>query len=332
MPAFVALLPCVVLLFFGADMLHVLVDNAFTVDLALACGIGALAAFERDDRRGRLAACGLLCLGILTYTVALAFLVAVAVAILLGDDRRRRIWVAAIPAALYLAWWVWARQLDIDSDSTASAGNALLVPAWSFQSLSLRGRPLPRGLCAVAAVPLTLWVLGALTANEFRSPDNARYLMPGAIAVLLVAAEAAHGVRWSRGPLLALLALAVAGLGTNAYLLDQASGDLRNRFAVQERAATRPYFEVPTVGAESIILGGQSPLAFPFEQIAESGRSPVEAYREVAERYGSLGFSPAQIEAQSEGVRAQADAVLVAALGLATAPGAPAAAAGGCSV
>ncbi len=74
-----ALAPCLVLLVFGSDSLHVLTGNGFTVVGALGCGIGALLALERDDRGGDLGACALLCLGLATYTVALAFVAAIGV-------------------------------------------------------------------------------------------------------------------------------------------------------------------------------------------------------------------------------------------------------------
>jgi hypothetical protein len=376
-PAVVALAPCLVLLVFGSDMLHVLVGNAFTIDLALACGVGALLALERDDGRGRVLACALLCLGVLTYTVALAFVVAAAVAALLRGDRTRRLWVAAVPAAVWVGWWLWARAQGFDSADAASVENALLYPSWSFQSLghvlgALSGldfdfggteataqagpalalvalaalgwrfrQRVPATLLVVAAIPLTLWAMGALTANEFRVPASARYMLPGAVAVLLVAAEACRGLSWSRGRLLLLYAVVAAGVATNLYLLHDAGADLRDRYAVQERAAfaaldvageaARREFEIPAIGEESIIPGGQSPLQFPFGVVSEYGRSPVDSYRRVAAEYGSLGYSPAELEAQGEAVRMQADAVLVAALGLRQAS-APVVAGGECTV
>lgn len=361
-PAVVALAPCLVLLVFGSDMLHVLVGNAFTIDLALACGVGALLALERDDDRGWVLACALLCLGVLTYTVALAFVVAAGVAALLRDDRPRRLWVAAIPAVLWLGWWLWARTQGFDSADAAAVENALLFPSWSFASLghvlgALSGldfdfggteataqagpalallalaalgwrfrRRVPAAVLVVAAVPLTLWAMGALTANEFRAPGNGRYMLPGAVAVLLVAAEAARGLFWSRGRLLVLFAVAGAGVATNLYLLHSAGADLRDRYAVQERAAfaaldvaggaAQGEFEVPAIGEESIIPGGQSPLTFPFGIVSETGRSAVDSYRRVVAEYGPLGYEPAELEAQGEAVRMQADALLAAALGL----------------
>jgi hypothetical protein len=373
----VALAPCLVLLVFGSDMLHVLVGNAFTIDFALACGVGALLALERDDGRGRVLGCALLCIGVLSYTVALAFVVAAGVAALLRKDRPRRLWVAAVPAAIWVGWWLWTRAQGFDSTDAASVENVLLFPSWSFQSLgyvlgalsglefdfggseaSAQAGPalalvamaalgwrfrqrVPAAVLVLAAVPLTLWAMGAVTANEFRAPANGRYMLPGAVAVLLVAAEACRGLAWSRARLLVLYAVALAGVATNLYLLHSAGSDLRDRYAVQERAAfaaldvaaaaAQDEFEVPTIGEESIIPGGQSPLAFPFGIVSATGRSPVDSYRRVATEYGPLGYSPAELEAQGEAVRMQADAVAVAALGLRPEPAA-AATRGECTV
>ncbi|MFA9400897.1 MAG: hypothetical protein ACERKT_07290, partial [Acidobacteriota bacterium] len=56
----VALAPCLVLLVFGSDHLHVLRGNGFIILLSIACGIAALLALERGDRRGDIAAAALL--------------------------------------------------------------------------------------------------------------------------------------------------------------------------------------------------------------------------------------------------------------------------------
>jgi hypothetical protein len=82
-----ALAPCLVLLLFGSDGLHVLAGNTFTVLFPIACGIGALLALDRGDRVGDGLACALLCLAVVTFGTGLAMTVAVAVAILFRDDR-----------------------------------------------------------------------------------------------------------------------------------------------------------------------------------------------------------------------------------------------------
>lgn len=368
-PPLVALAPCLVLLFFGSDMLHVLAGNSFAVLFAVAMGLAALLSLERGDRRGRLAACAFLCIGLATYSVALGFLVAAAVFLLRRERDWRSLWVVAVPATLYLAWWIWSR-LHFDATAGGAGGispeNVLLVPAWSFQSLSAvlgalsgleygfggqapvaragavlallaigvlawrlrRGGASVQAWSAIALV-LALWTIGALTASPARLPDSARYLFPVAVAVLVLAAAAAEGVPWDRAGLIALFLFCAAGLGANLVLLRNAGTELRSSYAVQVEAAfggldmvgkrAAGEFEPPSV-ANGFVAGGQSPLDFPFHLLVEDDEAPTRAYFAAARRYGSLGYSQEQLEAQSEEVRAQADAVMVAALGLRLVP------------
>ncbi len=74
-----ALLPAVLLMFYGSAWQHVVGPIGFTVTFSVALGLGALIAIERGGRRGDLLACGLLALSVFTYTVGLAYLVGVAI-------------------------------------------------------------------------------------------------------------------------------------------------------------------------------------------------------------------------------------------------------------
>jgi len=107
-----ALLPSVLLLFYGSAWQHVVGPIGFTVTFSVALGLGALIAVERGDRRGDLAACGLVTLSVFTYTVGLAYLVGVAITVLLRRDRLHRAWIFLIPLLLYAAWWLWAQRFD----------------------------------------------------------------------------------------------------------------------------------------------------------------------------------------------------------------------------
>lgn len=366
----VALAPCLILLFFGSDMLHVLVGNAFTVLFSICMGLAALLALERGDGRGRIAACGFLCVGLATYSVALGFLAAAAALLVLGGQGWRSLWVVAIPGALYFAWWVWS-QVHFDATAGGGAGispeNVLLVPAWAVQSLSavlgaLSGleygfageSPVARvgpalALLAIIAfawrlrsggnspqvwsaigLSIGFWTIACLTASAGRTPDSARYLYPGAVALLILAAAAAEGISWNRAGLIALAIFCAAGLGTNLILLRTAGADLRGRYAAQVEATfggldmvgprAAGEFDPPRI-ANGFVPGGQSPLDFPFYVLTEAGQAPTPAYFAAARRYGSLGYDQAQLEAQPEEARAQADAVMVAALGLELVPG-----------
>lgn len=134
---FVALAPCLVLLFFGADFLHLFQGNGFTVVSSLAFGLAALLSFDRDDRRGDVLACLWLTAGVFAYSTILPFVVAIAALVLLGSDRWKRIWIPLVPAAVYLAWRIWLLAADVGSTGGGfDPVNLLLVPAWTFQSIS----------------------------------------------------------------------------------------------------------------------------------------------------------------------------------------------------
>src|SRR5690606_34405485 len=102
---------------------------------AISCGVGALIALRRRDFGGDVIAYALLWLGILTYSVALPYLVGAAVITLWRQDRWQRLWVALVPALGYAAWWVWSHSLDTGADNQVSLWNLFVLPAWIFQTL-----------------------------------------------------------------------------------------------------------------------------------------------------------------------------------------------------
>ena len=67
-------------------------------------------------------------------------------------------------------------------------------------------------LWAVMAIPAALWVIGAAAAlPPIRVPQKSEYVFPGTIAVLLVAVEAARGLRFGRGTTIVLYGAAAIG-------------------------------------------------------------------------------------------------------------------------
>jgi len=230
-------------------------------------------ALERRDLAGDAAAAFLLCLGVATYSVALAFVAGAAVLIVLGRDRWRRVWVVAIPLLLYGAWSLWAARYVSGPGNQAHLSHVLLLPAWGVQSLSAvfaaltgfdypfpesgklfqagpalailgliglglrlkRGR-IPTSLWAAFAVLVAVWGLGVLTNGTNRAPDSPRYLFSGAVVVLMAAAGCAAGLRWSRAALVGLYAVAVSGFCVNLYLLHEGGFNLRHGFGTEVRA------------------------------------------------------------------------------------------------
>ncbi len=168
----VALVPSLLMLFFGSDALHIIRGNGFTILFSLACGIAALLALERADRKGDAVACLLLVLGLSTYTDALPFVAAAAVFVVL-KRQRSRLWVPAIPVILYAVWKYWLSTAGPQSwGGSLHTENIVKIPAWIFDSL--------------AAVLSAITGFGyGLTATTVSGPDD---VIGPALAILAIAA------------------------------------------------------------------------------------------------------------------------------------------------
>lgn len=347
--AVVALPPTLVLLFFGSDSLHTLTGNGFTVLLAVAAGIGALLALERGERRGDVAAMLLLCLGLVTYSVAAAFVAAAAALIVLGERPVRRLWVVLVPAALYVGWFAWSNfSGPSTTESNLSLSNLLLVPSWALDAVAAVGVALvgldysfepdvpgivtidvgwgpvvavvllaafawrvsragvSRSMWVALAVPAALWLMYALAAapEAGREPANPRYLLPSTFAVLLVAAEAARGVRLGRGAIIVLYAAAAFGLATNLALMRDASQNLREQADMSRARLTT--LELAGAPGPFVRLRMIGPVMQRF------GETHVFTdYADAARELGSPAFSLADLRDQPEPVRQHADNALV---------------------
>jgi hypothetical protein len=344
-----AVAPSILLLFLGYAWEAALWAFDMHTVLSLAFGLGAMLALERDDRAGDIVACALLVFAAFTIELGLAFVAGGAVLVFLRPGRGRRIWVVLVPAALYAAWWLWARQFD---QSTIDLRNIHLLPAGFLDALaavagSLSGlnptgaevRPesttITTGGTILAAlaiaglvvrirrgrVPDTLWafltvalVYWAMIALGGRAPDASRYILPGATMVLLVAADALAGVRFSTGAVIGAFVLIAVVLPPNiARFYDGRRTQLggaevsRTEFAMLELARDRvdPAYAAPA-DEEVIKAGG-----------AFGPAMPAGEYFRAAARYGSLAYSLSKIRDEDLAHRTVADATLVGATGLA---------------
>jgi hypothetical protein len=193
-----ALAGMALLLLLGSSYIFLIAGDGLMVQLALAAGIGALLAIERRDGHGDALACALLCFGVVTYSVALGFVAAVGVILLLDAERRRALWVVVPPLVVYGAWWLWAQGQSGGTGQEADLVNLLLLPAYAFAALSS--------------------ALGALTGLDYEfGSEQVRpefdTTVPTAGPVLAVLAIAALAWRVRRGP------LPPAAWGALAYLL-----------------------------------------------------------------------------------------------------------------
>jgi hypothetical protein len=351
-----ALVSAIVLLFLGSAWEALLWPfTMLTSGLSVAFGLGALVALDRDDARGDVAACALTALAVASHSTGLAFLVGVAVAVLIRGRNRQRAWVFAVPLAIYAAWWVWALRFH---EGIAHLGNLLIVPKFMADSLAAvsaavtgLGLDLGPGPVSLTLVPAWGYVIAPIAAVAFairlsrgrvppfvwialailvaywlelalafepegRTPTESRYLFPGAVLVLLVAGAALERVRISRTAAVVIIGVGVVGVLTNIKQLDNAERFFSD-YAPRARAA---------LGAIEIAYGSVSPAYRPAAQrgLGESvlAHFPAQAgpYLEAVDRFGSYAFSGAELLQQDAALRESADRVLASAERLALRP------------
>ncbi|HEU4802703.1 MAG TPA: hypothetical protein VFS73_05955 [Solirubrobacterales bacterium] len=341
--AAIALVPAVVLLFFGSAQDVAVSPLGIPFLLSIALGLGAFAAVERRTLGGDAGAMLLLVLAILSHTFGTIVAIGVAVYYALERGRRRELWVPLVPLALWVAWWIWARHFDQGiTEGSNIAGTPLFVveaagatlrgilgfaPDWPlagavwilFDVAAVAGaallivRAVARGatpwLWAYAVTLLAFWTGLGLSEGPERGPAIPRYLLFGAIMVVLVVAEAFRGadlnLRVRRAIVLAgavcLVGNVVMMARTISALTDQAK-DVRAQIGI---VSSGP--DVPDPGLSISDLGPPASA-----QIV----APIGPLLSFEREYGPLGYSADELRAQADAVRLGADFVLIRALGI----------------
>lgn len=186
-----------------------------------------------------------------------------------------------------------------------------------------RGRLAPSMWVFLATLVAFLVSIGLSTGPD-RPPTAARYLFPGAVLVLLVAAEAARGVRFSSSAVTALTALTALSLAVNLWHLREAERFLSAyginagpALAMVELAAA----EVDPSFRPARDARGASP-----EQVG----LPAGAYLRGTANWGSIAPTLEEVRRRPGVVRDRADIVLSRALGLQLVPAASAVRRDGC--
>jgi hypothetical protein len=347
-----ALAPVVVTLFLGASWETLLWPfSVATFVFALAAGIGALLLVERRDRGGDLAACGLLIFGLACHSIALPFVVGIAVMLLWRKRNRGRAWVFLVPLILYAAWWIWA--LKFESTSALDAVNVWIIPAYSAEALAavlasitglgatigggglnptiqidsdwgqilaivavvalvvrLTRRRIPIALVATLAMLATYWTMAALSLGPERAPDESRYILPGAVLVFLVAANALSGVRIPPAARIAVLAVTVFAVATGVRQLHDGALFLRD-YSLRAQATASGIEE-----AEASVPPGYEPRNDPSLVGTVPPQLPLTAggYFEGRREFGPWAFTRRELAEQPEEIRAVADQVRIAAI------------------
>ncbi|HEY5709598.1 MAG TPA: hypothetical protein VIS51_09400 [Solirubrobacterales bacterium] len=138
---FAAYVPALVLAVFGASWEMFGGSLGINVLTSMAAGLGALIAFERDNRRGDVLGCALLTFSVIAHSTGLAILAGMIAAVLGRPDRLRRVWIVAIPLLVYAPWWLWARKFGQSSitPETLSSAPAAVVSLFASAAASMAG-------------------------------------------------------------------------------------------------------------------------------------------------------------------------------------------------
>jgi hypothetical protein len=338
--AWMAFAPVLLMLFLGPAWQVIVWPFQIAWVASLAAGLGALLMLDRRDRLGDAVASGLLVVSLSSSGLGVAITAGVLVEVLWSRDRWRRLWVVAVPLALYALWYVSYSESHFSRHSLPQAPSfAADGAAASLSALAgLAGPPLPetgaaldwgRPLLVLAVVALVwrivrlgrltprlamllagglaFWLLTAVSRAGFAyaPPYSSRYIYVGALFAVLIAVEVARGVSLARPAVGLLVAVLAISLVSNVGALRDASRSLTDRSTI--RAAR--------LGAVEMTRRIVDP-AFATAPYITAGR-----YLAVAGAHGSPALSPDRIAVAPEPARESADQVLVAIHKVAPRPG-----------
>ena len=351
-----ALAAAILVLFLGSAWEVTIVQDVMTNVFCAAAGLGAFLALERGDRRGDVAACLLLLAAIACWTLGVAFAIGAAVIVLLQPRARGRLWVAAMPLALYAAWLLWVRVAYVPDHGAAqnlTLANVLTLPNfvvdeagvvagavaglnWNFASTDPY-RVFQTDLSfGYALAPLAAAALAIVVRRRGSTP-----MLWGALAALAafwISIGLAFGlgrtpttIRYAYpGTVLVLVIAAEAFRGTRpspravAALIALTVFSLgANLYRLQQGASFFRHYS-DTQRAQLTAMEVARPHIDPAF-ILESCLAPVPAgpYLAAVDRNGSPADTPSELAAQPESVREAADSTLASALGLRLRPPAP---------
>jgi hypothetical protein len=324
------------LLLMGAGSDSLLWPTQISVVGSLACGLAALILLDRRGSAAKAGACALLTGSVWFVSDGLFFLACAGIWLVLSPERRRDLWIVAVPAITYLAWYLGY------GTSAFTAGNLRAAPKFVFDSaaggasaligirpsighakaigaiggllgLSLlatvaikaRSRLTPR-LVAIALLPLLSWVVIALGRAEGGDPFASRYLYPSAIFISMAILEIVRGEyvqRLFRGWRIVPLALAVAvSVSLNAKLVFE-DGDYWRAVSQDVHGRTAAIELTRRTVDPNLIL----------EPLQDMAHMTAGWYLNAVDKYGESPTGAPNIADLSEQGRSAADQVLVAA-------------------
>ena len=311
---------------------------------SMACGLAALLCLDRRTRGWDIAATVLLCAGLLFSDAGIPFVAGVAVEVGLGRDRLQRAYIVAVPAVLWIIWYLgWGHTaqtfvslsnaanlpsyvLDGVSNSLASwLGLNMMVVAgvdtgaleWGRPLLLLAaaivavrwyrlGRPTNRTL-GTLAVMLGFWCVTGLNASIVGLPTATRYVYIGVVLLVLFASEVVRDARVPVWATAAVVAVASTAAVVNLTSLRDAVPTLAT-IAQQERGGLAALELARDRVDPALALDPQN------SDVDYLGLLDAGSYLSAVDAYGSPAYTPAELAGATEVARVAADKVSGAAL------------------
>jgi hypothetical protein len=311
---------------------------------SIVAGVAAFAILDRPpDRRSDIMLAGLVVVALASSGMGVPVLVGVAVELLLTAAGRRRLWVVAVPFALYVLWylgygtnragldelglsllWAWTaanhaagaiigeRQIEPGRDLLVVLLVVLAYRAW-------RVEPVARiRMAALATVLVTFYGLTAISRHDIAPSSSSRYLTVGLVFLLLLLVESARGLRIRGWAPWAVLVLAFVALSKDHKI---AFREGRSLFLERSQEMRGSLGALDLLGRDRVDPRLEiAPRAAPFLE-AGPWFDALDALR------GDPAYTPAQLVRAPAVARAFADDTLVRAGGLALGPARPAPAA-----
>lgn len=332
-----ALAGTALLAFFGYAWAVIIWPISIGWVIATAAGIGALLLVDRDSRRADLGAALALTLGIASSGIAVPFVAGLAVEMVVRRGWRR-MWVPLVPLAIFGTWYLGYATRTSDGgsvgDTVSFAEKLLAQTVGTLVGIDDRGTAAHVVLAIVGAGLVVLWLalgrphgprlignaaalaafVGLLSISRAGSGLTTWHSYAAAVFVLLTLGELVRDRDLGKIAIVGIALVAVWSVVWNIGQLDDGADLQRTR--AQE---TRAQLAAAEAGGAHL-----DPAARTGDLLLEVRNGP---YLEVAERFGSPAYSPAEMRSAPAFARRAADDTLVRGLGLALAPAAPAPAA-----
>jgi hypothetical protein len=304
---------------------------------SIVAGVAAFLVLDREpSRRNDQILCGLMIVALCSSGLGIPVLVGIAVELLLTAAGRERLWVIAVPFALYVLWyvfygtnraevhdyaisalWAWVALCHaagaIIGERQSEPGQQMLIViliVLAYRTFRIKAAGRVR-MAAIATLLVSFYGLTAVSRHDVAPPSSSRYLTVGVVFLLLMLLEAARGWKiraWVPYVIVLLALVSFSKDNTIAFkdgrtLFLQRSDHVRASLAAVDllgRSRVDPKFEI-------------APYAAPF---LEAGHwfDALDGLR------GNPAYTLGQLTRSAPDARAFADDTLVRGGGLAVSP------------